>query len=84
MPKSASKAKNIKFKEIITKQQKFSEHPRSYRFDAEILATLSMVLDRVNQVSPKKITETRLMKALIHLSADIDEDTLIKAIKEVW
>lgn len=59
-------------------------HPRSYRFDTETMETLEDTLERVNAVSPKKVSETRLIKALILLSQETDEETLIQWIKQVW
>ncbi len=66
----------------VTKSYK--EHPRSYRLDAETMAILKNTLHRVNQVSPKKVSEARLVKALIILSQEMDDDMLIKGLKQVW
>lgn len=96
MSKLASKAQSSKLKESI-QQEKPSEtkeklvrqispkeYPRSYRLDSEIMNTLKDTLDRINDVSPKKVSEARLIKALIFLSKEINEDKIIKALKEVW
>ncbi len=71
-------------KEKLVKQLKPKEHPRSYRLDSETMNTLKNTLDRVNESSPKKVSEARLVKALIYLSKEIDEEKIIKALKEVW
>ncbi|MCX7124083.1 MAG: hypothetical protein NTV32_10575 [Gammaproteobacteria bacterium] len=62
----------------------FKIYPRSYRFDYEVLNILQTTLDRVNELSAKKISEAKLVKALIFLSKDVDEMKIIKASKEVW
>jgi hypothetical protein len=69
-------------KTLVT--QKYKEHPRSYRFDPEIIDMLNTTLERVNKVSPKKISANRLLKALICISTELEEDKLLKAVKEVW
>ncbi len=97
MSKLASKAKSSKLLkedlqqssksekgERLTRQVKFKEYPRSYRFDPEIMNTLKDTLDKINEVSPKKVTEARLVKALIWLSKDINDEKILKALKEVW
>ena len=63
---------------------KIREYPRSYRIDSEIMEVLKGTLSRINKVSPKKIGEGRLIKALILLSKDMDNKILLKAVKEVW
>ena len=66
------------------KQLKFKEYPRSYRLDSDTLSTLKGTLDRVNGISPKRVSEARLVKALIALSTEIDTEKLLKYSKEVW
>ena len=95
MSKLADKAKNSKLKESfqhdnaetkekVLRQIKVIDYPRSYRLDPEIMNMLKSTLDRVNEVSPKKVSESRLIKALIFLSREINEEKIIKALKEVW
>ena len=96
MSKLAGKAKSSNLKVDLKQDQSFGEkekplkqikpkeHPRSYRLDSDIMNTLKDTLDRVNEVSPKKVSEARLVKALIYLSKEINEEKIIKALKEVW
>ena len=92
---SKSKSTNVKRKKRVnvdktaledktTKLQEYREYLRSYRFDSEIMDTLNATLGRVNKISPKKVKEARLIKALILLSRELDENLILKAIKEVW
>jgi hypothetical protein len=60
------------------------EYPRSYRLDPELKEVLENTLGRVNQLTPKKVSEARLVKALILLSKDMEPEKIIKALKEVW
>jgi len=92
MSKLAEKATNSKLnidlqeeiKENVLKPVKHKIYPRSYIFSPELTDILKHTLDRVNDVSPKKIGEARLVRALIWLSQDINEQKLLQAVKEVW
>jgi hypothetical protein len=96
MSKLADKAKSSKLKETlqqsqnlvpkerVVRQVKHKEYPRSYRLDPEIMNTLKDTLDRINEISPKKVSEARLVKALIWLSRETNEEKILKALKEVW
>lgn len=96
MSKLADKAKSSKLKETlhqnqnytakekVVRQVKHKEYPRSYRLDPEIMNTLKDALDRINEISPKKVSEARLVKALIWLSKETNEEKILKALKEVW
>ena len=66
------------------KQEIPRTYPRSYRLDNEIMQLLKKKLEEINEKSPKKITEARFVKALILLSHEIDNEKILKAIKEVW
>lgn len=96
MSKLSDNAKSSKLKESLKQSQpseikekrvrqiKPKEYPRSYRLDSEIMNTLKDTLDRVNNVSPKKVSEARLVKALIYLSKETTTERIIKALKQVW
>lgn len=71
-------------KEKIVRQIKPKEYPRSYRLDAEVMNVLKNTLDRINEFSPKKVSEARLIKALIMLSKEVKEERMVKALKEIW
>ncbi len=76
---SSSKSKERKEIEIS-----YKEFPRSYRLDSEIMNILKVTLYKINEVSPKKVSESKLIKALIWLSQEIDKEKILKALKEVW
>jgi hypothetical protein len=90
MVKTLSKTKTSKAKgkvdnsEKTTKRPDYKSHPRSYRFDSEIMQTLNATLVRINKISPKKVQEARLVKALILLSKKLADEELLKAVREVW
>jgi hypothetical protein len=96
MSKLANKAKSSRLKdpsqpvqikavkEKVVRQVKPKEFPRSYRLDAEVMNALQNTLDRVNEASPRKVSEARLVKALIMFSREISEEKLMKSLKEVW
>lgn len=70
--------------ESIIRKVKISDFPRSYRFDSYTVEILKETLYRVNDLTPKKISESRLLKALICHSKNISDNDLIKALKESW
>jgi hypothetical protein len=88
MPKLASRIAKTKKNEILQhgskKRVNHKEYPRSYRLDAEIMGTLKETLDKINKLSPKKVTEARLVKALILISKELEAEKILKALKEVW
>ena len=71
-------------KEKVVRQIKHKDYPRSYRLDPEVMNTLKSTLDRINEATSRKVSEARLVKALIMLSRDISDEKIIKALKEVW
>jgi hypothetical protein len=96
-PKPAERAKSSKLKEVlhnqksdksakerVTKKPLSTEFPRSYRLDPDVMNILKETLQRLNDESHKKISEARLIKALIYLSRDIDDQAIMQALKEVW
>ena len=70
--------------ESVVRKIKPKEYPRSYRLDYEIMNILQDTVDRINEISPKKVSEARLIKALIMLSKQIEDEKIVKALKEVW
>lgn len=95
MSKLLNKAKSSKLSSITEHSQEHEEvsliltpkvhsAPKSYRLDPDVENVLKMILDRVNDISTKKISASRLVRALILLGKDTDEKKILKAIKEVW
>lgn len=81
---NATKKEPKQSKGKLVKQNKYKDYPRSYRLDQEIMNVLKDTLERINDASPKKVSEARLVKALIFLSKNIEEEKILKALKEVW
>jgi hypothetical protein len=94
MSKLSNKAKSSKLSSITTQNSDFEtglissskvhSAPKSYRLDPDVENVLKMILDRVNDISTKKISASRLVRALILLGKDTDEKKVLRAIKEVW
>lgn len=95
MSRLSEKAKSSKLSSFSIQKQEFEESdlisninsqlaPKSYRLDPEITNILKSILDKVNNLSNKKVSESRLVRALIFLGKDIDEKKILRAIKEVW
>ena len=71
-------------KESVIRKIKHKDHPRSYRFDVEVLNILQDTLGRINEIAPKKVHEAKLVKALIWLSQEEDSEKILKALKKIW
>lgn len=93
MPNLFEKAKKSKltqknqdeYKGVVRKISP-KENPKSYRFDYETINVLNELLEKVNQVAPKKISETRLIKALIHMGASgpTKLKEVLKSVQKLW
>lgn len=75
-------SKNRKLTEKKSAEEK--TFPRSYKLDPHIFGILSRIHTRANKLSPKRVSEARLIKALIILSRDISDEKLLEGLKEVW
>ncbi|EER20747.1 MULTISPECIES: hypothetical protein [spotted fever group] len=74
---------SIQYNESIVRQTNFKEYPRSYRLDQCTLDILKGTQNRISSASGKKISESRLIKALILHSKDLSNDRLIKVLKDI-
>lgn len=75
---------NIEENEKVLRKFKSKELPKSFRIDNETINVLKETYERINNLTPRKVSESRIIKALILLSKDISDQKLIKAIKEIW
>ena len=69
--------KIVDIKEDIKKQ-----YPCSFRFDKRTIESLHRITYLVNSKVSKKISTTRIMKALINIGKNLSEEWIIKALKE--
>lgn len=74
---------SIQYNESIVRQTSSKEHPRSYRLDQYTLDILKETQNRISSASGKKISESRLVKALILHSKDLSNDILIRVLKDI-
>lgn len=74
---------SIQYNESIVRHTSFKEYPRSYRLDQYTLDILKETQNRISSASGKKISESRLIKALILHSKDLSNDRLIKVLKDI-
>ena len=56
---------------------------RSFRLDDASWNNLTIMLEKTNLHSSRKVSASRLVKALIHLGQKASEEQLVKALKEV-
>tara|TARA_B100001996_G_scaffold319894_1_gene263866 strand:+ start:220 stop:510 length:291 start_codon:yes stop_codon:yes gene_type:complete len=70
--------------ERVTNIRQNKEYPRSFLLDEETINLLQSLHTRVNQLSPKKIGNSKIIRALIHLSKEINDKKLINTIKQLW
>ena len=78
------KTEQQKEQERVTNIQEHKEYPRSFILDEETINCLQSLNNRVNQLSPKKIGNSKIIRALIHISKDINDKKLINTIKQLW
>ncbi len=93
MGKLSDKAKTKQVTELIknntkqarvTNNRQYKEYPRSFLLDEEAINNLQALQNRVNELSPKKISNSKIIRALIQLSSRINNEKLLKTIKQLW
>ncbi len=68
----------------VTNNRQYKEYPRSFLLDEEAINNLQALQSRVNELSPKKISNSKIIRALIQLSSSINDEKLLKTIKQLW
>lgn len=66
-------------KKVVKDDSKF----RGYKIEGHIYKVLQKTLKRVRKLSPKKVSESKLVKALIILSKKMPDADLLNTIKEI-
>ncbi|MCP4473236.1 MAG: hypothetical protein GY821_01410 [Gammaproteobacteria bacterium] len=73
-----------KEQERVTNIRQYKEYPRSFLLDEETINVLQSLHNRINQLSPKKISNSKIIRALIQLSSNINDEQLINTIRQLW
>lgn len=81
MPKSTNKQETVNNKD---KKPTVKAYPRSYKLEPHIMEILNATLARARGISPKKVSEARVIKALIIYSKNLSDKQLEESLKEVW
>ncbi len=67
---------------VVSKHQP-SATPKSFRLSGDDLANLKQVTEAVNGISRSKVSETKIVKALLQLGSKIPPEKVLKALKEI-
>ncbi|KEQ11263.1 hypothetical protein GZ77_26290 [Endozoicomonas montiporae] len=88
-----SKFKNAKSKlgdqkpvtkpEGVVPAQKTSATPKSFRLSGDDIANLKQITQAVNGVSRSKVSETKVVKALLQLGSQLPPEKVLKALREI-
>lgn len=73
----------VKKEKITSVSRQAYSQIRSFRLDDATWHNLTTLLEKINSFSQRKISASRLIKALIHLGKDEPNERLIKALQEV-
>lgn len=67
----------------VVEERKGSSLPKSFRLNGDDLANLKQITASANSMSRSKISETKVVKALLQLGAGLPPEKIIKALKEI-
>ncbi|WP_257282318.1 hypothetical protein [Endozoicomonas sp. ISHI1] len=69
--------------EGVVTTQKTSATPKSFRLGGDDIANLKQITEAVNGVSRSKVSETKVVKALLQLGAQLPPERVLKALREI-
>ena len=64
--------------------KKDKAHPKTFRLMDSDVKNLKEICEKINALTPSKISETKIVRALILLGKTLKEDKIISGIKELW
>ena len=67
----------------VVAEHKSSALPKSFRLSGDDIANLKQITAAVNGVSRSTISETKVIKALLHLGTKMPPEKVLKALKEI-
>ncbi len=68
----------------VVPENKGSALPKSFRLTGDDIANLKQITEAVNGVSRSKISETKVIKALLQLGTKLPPEKVLKALKEIF
>jgi hypothetical protein len=68
---------------IFPVSRKSSSAVKSFRFDPQSWQDLQAMVEKINNISKRKISTSRLVKALVYLGKTRQEKELLKVLKEI-
>ena len=57
--------------------------PKSFRLGGDDIANLKQITEAVNGISRSKVSETKVIKALIELGVNMPPEKVLKALREI-
>ena len=78
-----SQAAPIAKPEGVVTQKKTSATPKSFRLSGDDIASLKQITEAVNGLSRSKVSETKVVKALLQLGSQLPPEKVLKALREI-
>lgn len=69
--------------EGVVSKHKPSATPKSFRLSGDDIANLKQITEAVNGISRSKVSETRIVKALLQLGSQLAPEKVLKALREI-
>lgn len=69
--------------EGVVSKNKPSAVPKSFRLGGDDLANLKQITEAVNGISRSKVSETKVIKALLQIGAQLSPEKVLKALREI-
>lgn len=69
--------------EGVVSKHKPSATPKSFRLSGDDVANLKQITEAVNGISRSKVSETKIVKALLQLGSQLPPEKVLKALKEI-
>ena len=67
---------------IIT-SKKTTLYPKAFRFTSDDIENLKKITKDINNESRRKISEAKVLQALIHIGSQTSMSTIMKALREI-
>ncbi|KEQ15029.1 hypothetical protein [Endozoicomonas numazuensis] len=68
---------------VTTHTQKTTATPKSFRLSGDDIANLKQITQAVNGISHSKVSETKVVKALLQLGSELPPEKVLKALREI-
>ena len=67
----------------VIQVQKTSVMPKSFRLSGDDIANLKQITQAINGLSRSKVSETKVVKALLQLGSQLPPEKVLRALREI-